>query len=91
VSDPIPFREPDHAQLVAAEAAELAARARMLLPRLVATTTDPEPVSTAAAAAILLDDLADWLDPQDPRDAGPVHRRCGRRHGFDQQCAEVAS
>jgi hypothetical protein len=49
-------------------------------------TTDPEPVSTAAAAAILLDDLADCLDRQDSRDAGPVHRGCGRRHGFDVPC-----
>jgi hypothetical protein len=57
-------REPDRRGLVAAEAAELAARARMLLRRVADVTDDPEPVLRVAAAASLLDQAADRIDPR---------------------------
>jgi hypothetical protein len=71
--------EPDRRELVTAEAEELAARVRMLLPRLLQVTVDPEPISSVVAAAVLLDDVADWLGG----DPGPVHRACGAR---DDSC-----
>jgi hypothetical protein len=70
--------EPTRRQPVAAEAAELAARVRMMLPQLLDVTADTGPVASAAAAAVLLDQTADALDEED---SYPVtHARCGRPH-----------
>jgi hypothetical protein len=55
-------RGPDRRGLVAAEAAELAARCRMMLRRVADVTDAADPVLEVAAAANLLDRAADRID-----------------------------
>jgi hypothetical protein len=69
-------RDPDRRGLLAAEAAELAARARMLLRRVDELTDDGEAALEVAAAALLLDRAADRIDGA----YSVEHAGCGRRH-----------
>jgi hypothetical protein len=88
VSDFTP-RGPDRRGLCAAEAAELAARARMLLRRVADVTDDADPVLKVAAAASLLDRAADRIDAADAYTV--THARCGRPHAPLTPCPVAVS